>query len=344
VGSHSTGLTKKILLIRFSSIGDIVLTSPVIRCLREQTDAEVHFLTKPAFADLALANPHISKVIVLSEKVSQTISALRKENYDHVIDLHHNLRSKRIKLALGKKAKSFKKLNFEKWLMVNFKINRLPDVHIVDRYLQTVVFLGVENDQKGLDFFIPEEKKFDLSTVGIPAKKFAAVVVGAAHPTKCMTSDQIAVLCQLLDLPVVLLGGKQEWDKAESIIVKSGNTNIFNACGKLDIFQSASVLQQAQTIVSHDTGLMHIAAALKKPQVVVWGNTIPKFGMYPYYDDLSIQWKSFGIDDLYCRPCSKIGFEKCPEGHFRCMLDHDMNAVARAALSLIAEEKISPAS
>ncbi len=255
---------------------------------------------------------------------------LKSENYDYIIDLHHNLRSGRIKLALKSPSASFRKLNFEKWLMVNLKVNKLPDVHIVDRYLDTVKSLGVINDGKGLDFFIPENKKIDVHQVlNVQPLQYTAIVIGAAHATKCLTAAQIASLADMIDMPVILLGGKQEISKAEEIISRSGKGNIISACGQFDIFQSASILQQAAHIISHDTGLMHIAAALQKSQHVVWGNTIPQFGMYPYYGDKQTHqpWHSFEID-ISCRPCSKLGYPKCPKDHFRCMLDQDLKAIA----------------
>lgn len=328
-------MSVRILVIRFSSIGDIVLTTPVLRVLDEQLGVEVHYLTKPAFASIVLANQHVNKVITLSDNFEKMIILLKAEQYDHIIDLHHNLRSRRIKLALKKPSSSFSKLNFEKWLIVNFKVDRLPENHIVDRYMDTIAFLGAGNDNKGLDFFIPMEKH-----VNIPEKfedefqPYAAIVIGAAHETKCMTAEQIADLCEILDMPVILLGGKQEIDKANLIISKSLSSKIASACGILDIFQSASVVEQAATFISHDTGLMHIAAALKKPQVVVWGNTIPEFEMYPYYGNNVVEWISFEQHPR-CRPCSKLGYAKCPKVHFKCMLDHDLHAIASAAKSLI---------
>ncbi len=327
-------MSKKILIIRFSSIGDIVLTTPVIRCLRLQLHAEIHFLTKPAYADIVIANPYVSKVILVNDLFETMVMMLKSEKYDFIIDLHHNLRSGRIKLALKCPSASFPKLNIEKWLMVNFKINKLPDLHIVDRYLETVKSLGVVNDGKGLDFSIPREKSVDVeNSVGVLPHQYAVIVIGAAHATKCMTADQIAELSDMLELPVVLLGGKQEISKAEEIISKSRNSNIKSACGRFDIFQSASILQQAACMITHDTGLMHIAAALQKSLVVVWGNTIPEFGMYPYYGDKQVQksWHSFEIK-IGCRPCSKLGYSKCPKGHFRCMLNHDVKAIAEEAM------------
>ncbi|MEO6131174.1 MAG: glycosyltransferase family 9 protein [Saprospiraceae bacterium] len=328
-------MIRKILIIRFSSIGDIVLTTPVVRALHEQLKAEVHFLTKPAFASIVEVNPHIKKVITLEDDFDKMVKSLREEKYDHIIDLHNNIRTRRIKLALKRTAHSFRKLNFEKWLMVNFKINRLPGWHIVDRYMDTVKFLGAINDQKGLDFFIPGDKNINVfEKFELQPNTYASIIIGATYYTKCLTTDQIAKLCEILNMPVVLLGGKQEAEKAEEIIQKSKSKNIRSAAGAFDIFQSASILDQSATIISHDTGLMHIAAALKKPQVVIWGNTIPQFGMYPYYGDKNISWISFEQKGLPCRPCTKLGFEKCPKGHFKCILDHDIYKIAEAGKRL----------
>ncbi|HUR31645.1 MAG TPA: glycosyltransferase family 9 protein [Saprospiraceae bacterium] len=335
-------MSKKILIIRFSSIGDIVLTTPVIRALHQQLNAEIHFLTKPPFASILLANPYVSKVITPSEDFEKLILLLKNEHYDHIIDLHHNLRTARLKLALNRPSSSFHKLNFEKWLIVNFKINRLPEKHIVDRYLDSVSRLGVINDNLGLDFFIPPDKEVNIQQhFGFQKHSYAALVVGAAHETKCMTIDQIIKLIELLNLPVILLGGKQETEKAQAIINKSNESIVKSACGDFDIFQSASILEQAATIISHDTGLMHIAAALKKPQVVVWGNTIPEFGMYPYYGNHAVEWISFEQKGLYCRPCTKLGFKKCPQGHFKCMLDHDLHKIATTALNLLTTARLT---
>jgi len=327
-------LLKKILVIRFSSIGDIVLTTPVLRILHEQADAEIHYLTKPAFASIVLSNPYVKKVITLGDELDRLILLLKEEQYDHIIDLHHNLRSTRIKLALRRPSASFDKRNFQKWLMVRLKKDTPPVKHIVDRYIETINFLGVSDDEKGLDFFIPTDKKIDVKAV-FEFDAYAAIVIGAAHETKCMTVAQLAKLCELLDMPVILLGGKQEEEKANAIIATSKSKFVKSACGPFDIFQSASILEQASTIITHDTGLMHIAAALKKPQIVVWGNTIPEFGMQPHYGAQNVKWDSFEILGLPCRPCSKLGFPKCPRGHFRCMLEHDLKSIAEAALKLI---------
>ena len=154
---------KKILILRFSSIGDIVLTTPVPRTLKVQLEAEVHYCTKAQYAGLLTNNPYVDRVHVLNDSLSELVQCLKAEQYHYVIDLHHNLRTFRIKRALRVKSFSFNKLNIEKWLMVNLKIDRLPNVHIVDRYMETVAPLGVKMDTLGLDYFIPERDEVERS-------------------------------------------------------------------------------------------------------------------------------------------------------------------------------------
>ncbi len=318
-----TPKAKKILVIRFSSIGDIVLTTPVIRCLCNQIDAEVHFLTKDSFRTIVDPNPFIKKVYSIKKEVSEVIDELKKEAYDFVIDLHKNLRSLQVKRALKTKNYSFHKLNFEKWLMVNFKLDRLPNIHIVDRYLQTVANLGVVNDGKGLDYFIPADMEID-ATRFLAGKlkgkytKFIVFAIGAAHATKRLPTEKIVEICQKINLPVILLGGPG--DKQTGIeIQKAAGDSVINTCGELKLNESASLVRQAHKVISHDTGMMHIAAAFEKDIISIWGNTIPEFGMYPYYPNGINKNITIEVNGLSCRPCSKIGYQKCPKGHFKCM-------------------------
>ena len=307
----------KFLILRFSSIGDIVLTTPVIRCLKQQyPDAEVHFATKKQFKVLVENNPYIDKYFLLENTLSDFVKSLQSESYDYIIDLHNNLRTSIIKFRLGKPSFSFDKLNFEKWLLVNLKINRMPDIHIVERYLKTVETLGVKNDNQGLDYFIPSDQHINLESILGDKPTFIAYAIGGQHFTKKLPVTRIIELCSKINSKIILLGGKE--DEAVGDIVKEAlGDKIFNACGKYSLNQSASILKQAEYVISHDTGLMHIAAALKKKVVSIWGNTVPEFGMYPY----QTPYRIIENKNLSCRPCSKIGYNKCPKGHFKCMND-----------------------
>lgn len=320
----------KFLIIRFSSIGDIVLTSTVVRCLKQQVEgAEVHFLTKKQFASLVSTNPFIDKVHVLNESFSETIKELKYEEFDYIIDLHNNLRSTRVKSHLQGISFTFNKLNFKKWLLVTFKINKMPPIHIVDRYLETLSMFDVSNDGLGLDYFIPQSDVVDLNTLPqVFQNGYVALVIGANHATKIMPQENLARLCTKLKLPIILIGGKAEYDKGEYIAQSSGS-DVLNTCGVYNLNQSASLLKQANVVITHDTGMMHIAAALKKRIITIWGNTVPAFGMGAYYS--SKQSVDFEVSGLSCRPCSKLGHKKCPRHHFACMQNQPLDEIAQTA-------------
>ena len=335
----------KFLIIRFSSIGDIVLTTPVIRCLKKQLpDAEVHYLTKESFRSIMEHNPHVDKLHVLSHSWELMIHELKLENYDCIIDLHHNLRTLKVKQALNRPAHSFYKLNVQKFIYVNLKLNLMPKLHIVDRYLDTLRSFNVKNDGEGLDYFIP--KRDEIILKDIPTSHHAGyigIVIGAAHNTKKYPVHKLKELCQQLHHPIILLGGKEDKANAEEI-ASVDPVKIYNACGKFSINESADLVRKSKLIVSNDTGLMHIAAAFKKPIISLWGNTVPSFGMYPYYGEnflsqfaetrhaLSLQqpYDILQVNKLICRPCSKIGYNKCPLGHFKCMEKIEVAEVLKA--------------
>lgn len=313
----------KYLVIRFSSIGDIVLTSPVVRCLKNQVEgAEIHFVTKKKFQSLALSNPHIHKVHILSDDIRELISLLQKEKFDYIIDLHQNIRSNRIKNSLKIPAFSFKKLNIEKYLLVNFKINRLPQKHIVDRYMETLSVFDVKNDGRGLDFFIPEKEEFDLKELPHEYHKgYVAFVIAGTWATKKLPVSKIAEICNRISFPVVLLGGKAEKEEGAEVLLPS-NGNVLNFAGKISLNQSASLVRNAKVVLTNDTGLMHIAAAFKKKILSFWGNTVPAFGMVPYMAHPVSEMMQ--VPGLRCRPCSKLGYQKCPKSHFKCMKEQDV--------------------
>ena len=312
----------KFLIIRFSSIGDIVLTTPVVRCIRKQyPDAEIHFLTKHSFRGIVEHNPYIDKIHTLGDSFELMLHELAVEEYDYVIDLHHNLRTLRVKKHLKKaKAFSFNKLNVEKFILTNFKINTLPKIHIVDRTFECVKSLGVVDDGMGLDYFIPaidEIKKDDIPTSHMHG--YIGLVIGAALATKKFPLHKLKELCAAINHPIILLGGKEDYEDGKKI-AEVDEIKIYNACGKFNLNESASLVKGAKLVITNDTGLMHIAAALQKPIISLWGNTVPSFGMYPYYGGRSNkQYDIVEINKLWCRPCSKIGFKKCPKGHFKCM-------------------------
>jgi heptosyltransferase-2 len=270
-------------------------------------------------------NPYIDKIHLLQDDWKKMIDELKAEKFDYIIDLHHNLRTLRLKKDLDVPAFSFNKLNIEKLVFVKLKWNVMPKgVHIVDRYLETVKSFGVVNDGEGLDYFIPKEHQ--VSEDDIPASHhlgYIAIVIGASYFTKKLPVYKLQEICKMIDHPIILLGAKEEFAEAEEI-ASVDPVKVYNACGKFSLHESADLVNKSKLVISHDTGLMHIAAALKKPVIAVWGSTTPSFGMVPYYGDNYLTQKAKPYDDvqvlkLWCRPCTKFGRKKCPQGHFKCM-------------------------
>lgn len=320
---------KKILVIRFSSIGDIVLTTPVLRCVKIQVPGvRIHYVTKEVFKPVLEHNPNIDHLWTFRNDVTELASQLAAEKFDLVIDLHKNLRSFRLKRMLGVKSVSFEKLNLQKFLAVHLKMReQLPAVHIVQRYLKTVEVLGVKDDGGGLDYFIGKDEQMNPSTLYFNGEQqsYLALVIGGSYATKQIPFAQLQNICNNSPMPVILLGGNTDKHLGEELIKSLNGKRVINTCGSLTINQSASLIQQAGWVITSDTGLMHMAAAFHKRIVSVWGNTIPEFGMGVYLPQADS--RVMEVKDLSCRPCSKLGYKKCPKGHFKCMNLHDFSFV-----------------
>ncbi len=311
----------KILIVRLSSIGDIVLTTPVVRAVKQQVPGvELHFLVKKQMAQVISTNPYVDKLHLYdTNDLNATFGELRAEKFDFVVDLQGNHRSRQVIRKLHVPFSTFPKLSAKKFISVVFKLNLLPDVHIVDRYFEAVIGLDVHNDHKGLDFFIPEEGEFDEDDLPMVFEDgFVAIVLAGQHFTKRIPVTKVIEIGSILHKPVMLLGGKDVFEAGEEIVAALGD-RAYNGCGKYSLYQSCSILKQADAVVTGDTGLMHVAAAFHKPIAVLWGNTVPEFGMYPYLPGERTLFRNFEVCPLQCRPCAKLGYKKCPRKHFKCM-------------------------
>jgi heptosyltransferase-2 len=270
-------------------------------------------------------------VHVLQDSLSQTAQLLRKEKFDLVIDLHHNLRTTILLALLGRPFSRFKKLNIQKWLLTQFKGNVLPKIHVVDRYFDAAKKLGVRNDSKNNQFFISDEILKEEFWAKIPNTGFIAMAIGAQFATKKLPSESMIQFLSKVDFPVVLLGGEEDVEVAKNITNTLKSHNIIDLCGKTTLFGSAAVVKKAKALVTHDTGLMHIASCFEVPILTIWGNTVQDFGMYAYRPEKSAPVLHFEVQDLACRPCSKIGHATCPKGHFKCMKNQDLTLIAQTA-------------
>lgn len=308
-----------------------MLTTPVIRAIKQQIDYELHVLTKKQYAGIYSSNPYVDKVHSFGKHITECIIDLKNEKFDVIIDLQKNLRSYQLKRELKVRSYTFPKLNIEKWLLVNLKFNKLPNLYIVDRYFKAVETLGVANDVKGLEYYIPAGDEIAPENIDSRLTQgYISFVIGGQHYTKILPPEKAAEIIVKIDKPIALLGGTDDKKRGEEIIKLAPQSDIINTCGELNLNQSASLIQQSDVVITNDTGLMHIAAAFQKKIVSIWGNTVPSFGMYPYMPENKSNYYIFEVADLPCRPCSKLGYQKCPKKHFSCMMDQDVDAIVEA--------------
>ncbi len=322
---------KRMLIIRFSSIGDVILTTPVIRCAYK-AGYTVDFVVKPCYSELLLDNPYIHRLWYYTP--SRQIDLLNNfyRRYDAIVDLQNNFRSRRLTYRLHAPVRRLRKLNLRKWVLTNFKINLMPSGdHIVKRYLEVARPFGVEDDGLGLDIFLDSEKGFWQKMRHQLPKQYITLAIGSAHRTKSIPVELGSAILSKLQLPTVIVGAVKDWKDAQLMIESSGKRDVLNMCGKCSIRQSAVLIAQSKLLITPDTGMMHIATALKKPVLVIWGSTVPALGMGPYYGNTLVPHAHFEVHGLSCRPCSKLGYPRCPNGSFQCMLGHNPSAITQRA-------------
>jgi ADP-heptose:LPS heptosyltransferase len=323
---------KRILIIRFSSIGDIVLTFTVASTIKSlYPHCTIDFVTKPQFKELLNACPDLDTIYTLTGTVAQLRKEIDFNQYDAILDLHHNLRSRILLGFQFGKVYRFPKNNIEKWLLTTFKTRPKIIRHVTERYLETLSaytkapIVGIAPAYR-----VPDASKIDIKeTFQVEPSKYVAVAIGAQFATKRMPTDLLVELIQKINLPVLLLGAKEDQLTANEILEQCTSNIIFSAVGTATIHESAWLVKNAKALLTHDTGLMHIGASFEVPLHVIWGNTTRDFGMYPYRVEQE-QVFNYEVSGLSCRPCSKIGHQSCPKGHFSCMRQQDLVAIAHA--------------
>lgn len=321
---RSIKTTTRILIVRFSSIGDIVMTTPVVRLLKEQLDGivEIDYITKAVHASILALNPYIHRVIGIDKHVSEVAVELKKARYDYVIDLHNNLRSRQVKRAVKSLSFTVDKRNLAKWLYVNTKREWLSIGHFTERCIKAITPLGVTDDGKGLDYFVPADKAISLNDLPERFRQgYIAYAIGGKTEGKILPTRKIIELCEKIDRPIVLLGGKEDAARGFEISQRT-ECHVWNTCGKLDLQQSASFIQQADLVITHDTGLMHISAALGKRVISLWFATTPQLGFSPWRPGNGSK-----MIEAECkkRPTSKLGNRGYENG---CVFNVDLDLIA----------------
>jgi heptosyltransferase-2 len=330
-----------ILVIRFSSAGDIILTSLFLRALRNRfPEAQIHYITKKEFAPLVEHSPYINRIITIERRwgiraLARLKSKLLHENggdYDIVFDLHNSLRSRYFRATIGRQMVAFQKPTVRKWLLVKRKINRLrPIVPIPERYLAVGEHFGLRNDARGLDLFIGNTFSPVVPLEGRPTIAFAP---GARHATKQWLPEYFAELGNRLvhehDARIILMGAPDERDLCGTIAAGIAGDTV-NLAGRTSLTESAAAIDACDAVVTNDSAMAHVAAARKRPVVAIFGSTVQEFGFAPYGT------ASFVVENkgLYCRPCTTIGRADCPERHFRCMREVTVEMVMSSVERLL---------
>ncbi len=320
-----------------------MLASPFIRQTRIQfPDAQIDFVIKKQFYELVKDNPHLNHIYVVDPQKGlgglwQLRGRLRKNDYTYIFDLHNNIRS-RLLTAFHKSPKitHMQKDIRKRFLLVRFKKNTYAGITpIAQRYLQVGSAAKIKDDQNGLEIFwkdsVEEETSQKLEENAIREPYFS-IAPGATYQTKRWPAEYfkelISTILQKHKEQIVLLGGKAERDTFTELVVSE---RVFNLAGKVSLQQAAVVLSHASVLVSNDSGLMHMATAVKTPVLAIFGSTVKELGFFPYRS------KYFVLENkaLQCRPCSHVGRNSCPKGHFKCMKDLKPEAAYRLFRRLV---------
>jgi len=312
----------KLLIIRLSSLGDILLTTPLVRTVKEKyPQISIDFLLREEYGDVYKYNPHINSILLYKEGSDNLVSKLRDESYDLVLDLQNNLRSYKLTRLLKTRVLKFRKKHLDKFLLVNFKINRLKDAApIAVRYAESIP--GFTLDEKGLEIFTNSNQSAREKSIS----KAIGFCPGSRHFTKMYPEEYFIRLGNLLTskgYQVILFGGRSDFAVCNRI--SSSLPGSINLCNDNQMLVTACDMQNCLCVVCNDSGLMHLACAVNVPVVTIFGSSVKEFGFFPYRSGKSLILEN---NFLSCRPCSHIGREECPEKHFKCMREIVPEAVS----------------
>ena len=344
---------RKILVIRFSSIGDILLTTPLLRLLRKRfPNAFIGIVVKEQYKDLVRTNIYVDEIFTFdAAKGFGALKKLRKDvrqkGFDLFVDIHKNFRSYYLCFFSGVKVVTYSKFRIKRFFLVQFGWNLFKEIiPVYVRYINSVSMFGVKDDGNGLDFF-QEQSTRDQIMARLKDQGYrqdlltVCLAPGASFETKRWPKEYFANIAKRFiqehNAQVILLG--DEKDKSiTQFIAKHINSSYFDLAGQLNLMQTACALSLGDVVVTNDTGLMHMAVALKKKTITVFGPTSKELGFFPVDDFVSV----IENNDTSCRPCTHIGSHKCPKGHFKCMKDVTPEKVYTSAITLLNTSQLTP--
>ena len=324
---------RRILIIRFSSMGDIILTTPLIDLItRTFPLARIDFCTKEQFAYLIRSNPKIHKVIKAKNELDYTAlkdlrQLIKMSNYNMIIDLQNNFKSIYLRSIQDAKTEIFNKHSFKKFLLVKFKINLLKNEKpIVERYKQTIRKYATKEDIE--EKMLPElytdpasERSIEnmLRELALESgTKLICIPAVSAHFTKTYPAEYFAEIINNFpdsNAAFFLTGRGKDSENIQLIKSLTKEKKVYDLCDQLEIEDLVSLMKRCSLVICGDTGPMHIAEAFNIPVVMMAGSSVKEFGFYPQNGKAVV----LENNSLTCRPCSHYGKPKCPKGHFKCM-------------------------
>lgn len=344
---NSAPRTKRVLLVRFGAMGDVILATPVIRAAAAASGAgRVDFLTKSAYVPLVRYHPSVGRVLEFGGRDGAgfwgLVRTVRAGQYDAVIDLQNSWRSRLLSLFSGAKTAGTVKIGrWKRFQLVRCRSDRYREILAVPlKYLAAASVIGARDDGKGLDLFVDPRETAGvagrLESAGLAGgRRLIALAPGAGRATKRWPAERFGAVAAAFisrGYAAVFIGGEADKPACAEALKSTGGPAA-DLSGVFSLAGTASLISRSSLLVTNDTGLMHMAAALAVPCVAVFGPMTRHFGFFPFRAPSAVVEKP-----LACRPCSYHGTDRCPKGHFRCMLDIEAGEVLYAAEQVLIRE------
>jgi ADP-heptose:LPS heptosyltransferase len=319
----------RVLILHTGTLGELLYSTALIRGLKVQLDAYVVFLTTSEGKAAIEENPYVDEFFVFS---IENFKQLRLYSFEYIIDLDNTTRSWFLAAVLKGKVLRFNTQKFFSFLLVKFKIDKFPTRNLTEQYLDTVRHLGLKDDEMRLDYFIPYKYEVPIQWLPHPFQKnYVVFCIKVSYKTRQLPLSKMIEVCDRINKPVILLGDAGDAETGNSIEIffsKNGSvpyeeglkalnkkTLVYNACGKFNFQQQASLIKKASYVFTFDNDYIPLASAFGRETFCIYGNTVLSFGRYPFQTRFTI----LENNKLTCRPCSTKGYKKCPLGHFKCM-------------------------
>jgi heptosyltransferase-2 len=353
-------IINRILLIRLSSLGDVLLSTPLISLLSQKyPSAKIDFVIFQEYSELIRYHPGIHQVFEINKEeglqgLNQIKNKLNSQSYEVILDLHNNFRSRWLTLRLSSlfsrvRIYRIKKQKFARFLLVKYKINLYRKLYgkiipVWEKYVRTAAHLGLssENHNGKPDLYLPDATRVSaekiLKRLNVPSS-YITVAPGARHYTKRWPAENYASVINRVfretGRTTLLLGGTSDKETVQNMLKKVEKPAAISLAGEISLLETAAIIKNSQLLLTNDSGLMHVGSAMDIPLVAIFGSTVEEFGFFPAGSDIDIVQN----EALYCRPCSHIGRSACPEGHFKCMEEISPGVVTERIKHLLGEKE-----